>query len=116
MADNNKKDERDFILLGPKNDDGSIICMRHKADHTTQIGTIAPVKNGEPIQPGQQIVQLKQGDGPGLDVEVLYGGEPEEMHSVPVKMSHKGPAMVTTPEFRRNYDRIFGTKPVVGSA
>jgi hypothetical protein len=116
MADNNKKDGRDFILLGPRNGDGSIVCMRHKADHTTQIGMIAPVKDGEPIRPGQQIVQLTQGDGPGLDVEVIYGGESEEMHSAPFETSHKGPAMVTTPEFRKNYDRIFGTKPVVGSA
>lgn len=111
MSDQNeKKPGRDYVILGPKDENGNPVCIRHKPDHTIQVGTIIPTRDGVPIHPGSEIVKLTSDGGPCMDVEVLYDGSSESTGTT------KGPAKVTTQAYRESWDRIFGSKPVIGSA
>lgn len=109
-----KKDDigRDFVLLGPKNQDGSIQCIRHNPDHSLQAGTLIPLQDGKPINPNGQVLQLTEGEEPGLDVKVVYGAGSSSSDSEECQSSHKGPSRVSSKSYLENYDKIFGNKTV----
>lgn len=91
--------KRDQIRL-----EGGGLVTRRCGERLAQ-GTLAPMKEGQPLPEGAEFVYVKAPDEEGWrDVEVLYRHE------------GSGPAQVATPEYREGYDRIFGKNPTVGQA
>lgn len=84
----------DFVVLGPKTEDGRQTAIRHREDHTVELCEVYPVQDGRPISENSEIVQLS-GEGPVYRVE---------------SSTRKGPAKVANRAFRENYDAIFGKK------
>lgn len=86
----------DFVVLGPKTEDGRQTVIRHREDHSIELAELRSVEDGKPMPEGAELVQLS-GKGPAYKVESIYD-------------SRKGPAKVTTGKYRDNYDVVFGNK------
>jgi hypothetical protein len=100
--------DSDRLILGPDLGDGSRPCIRHLPDHSIQTGVARLMKEGQPINGYDEILTIcydqQHGD---FEVKSAY---------TPPTAAHKGPAMVTSNEYRTGYERIFGFKQVVGEA
>jgi hypothetical protein len=68
------------------------------------VGTLTPVKEGQPLQEGTELVKVTRGDDEWHDVETIYRHE--------AAPSLSGPPQVATPEYREGYDRIFGKQKI----
>lgn len=90
------------------------MATRHHSDHSVENGYFSEAKDGKPIPPGAELVNIgpsnKTGWRPG---ESIYGGRenPDTRRA-----ASDGPAQVATPAYRDGYDRIFGKKATVGQA
>lgn len=93
---------RDVVIAGPTTQSGQA-CVRHKSDHTVELGEMRPVAEGRPLF--GELVRIS-GDGPAYDVESVYDTASGESEA-----SGKGPAKVTTEAYRRGWDAIFGKRP-----
>lgn len=89
----------DFAVPGPQNEDGSVSVVRHGADHQVSVGTLRPLREGQPIT-GEVIRLEPRGDGT-FSMEKLC--DAPEGHG-------KGPAIVNSQGYRDNWDRIWGSK------
>jgi len=111
MADDDSKKgcgiEGDELMAGPELPGGARPYIRHTPDHQFQAGVMRPVREGEALYDGA--FHLEHKDGPIYRVTDLYSKSE-------ATLGHKGPANVTSPAFRENYDNIFGKKVAVGSA
>ena len=96
---------RDLLQMTGVTKDGDYTYVRHRANHEGETGVLRIPKEGKPLQ---NPIALKSVNDQGLfEVEVLAGV------SEPVS---KGPAKVSTDEYRDGWDRIFGGKKTVGQA
>jgi len=83
----------DTLIMGPSVDGaGSRICIRHLPDHEIELGVVRPLRDGQPIASGSEVVSLEHLGGSEYSVEHIYGG----------------PAKVTSDAYRAGWDRIFG--------
>lgn len=96
---------RDFMSLGPQVGEGQYTYVRHRPDCTIETGIIvkSDPKSGTDESPGGEMVVLTNQRGNTFDVET-FGAE------------SKGPAKVSTKSYRSGWDRIFGSREVVGQA
>lgn len=92
----------DFIVPVPMTVDGRQVAIRHREDHTTEVGTLGRLEDGKPIPEEARMVELSE------DGRLRLGQSVAEMK--------KGPAKVASPSYRSGWDRIFGTKATVGQA
>lgn len=90
----------DFIALGPQNEDGSVSAIRHTKDHQVMVGTVSPLREGEPIT-GEVVKLEPRGDGT-FSCETIFS--PDETRG-------KGPAMVNSRLYRDSWDRIWNSDP-----
>jgi len=98
------KKKRDQILIGAETAPGQREAIRRYGDDVFEEGVFMEVKEGQPIPAGADFIDVKEPDAEGWsDVDVLYS-------------NRSGPAQVTTPEYRKGHDRIFGKKQTVGLA
>jgi hypothetical protein len=96
--------QKDQMRLGGMVSDGHGAAFRRQ-DGKLSFGTFTEVKDGQPIPEGAELVHLSGENEDGWrDVTSVY------------KRESSGPAQVATPQYRENYDRIFGTKQKVGVA
>jgi len=65
------------------------------------VGTLMPLREGQPIPEGSELVKITPGEDEWHDVETLYRHE-----------SLSGPPQIATPAYRDGYDRIFGKQKV----
>jgi len=88
----NERDEFHLKAVTP----AGVIGTRKRGNEET-LGILCPVTEGQPLMPGAEIVTSKRRDDNEevLDLQTVYA------------TPHKGPAKVTTPGYRKNYDRIF---------
>lgn len=87
------KDE--FYVDGYDDESRTVTGVRVHPDGREQPGTLFPMQEGAPLSDGVEIVQARpSGERGVLGIQSLY--------------KHKGPARVTTPAYRQNYDDIFG--------
>jgi hypothetical protein len=86
----------DVIYPGEPAADGRTPYVRHRPDHTVEIGVMARPKDGQPIQ---ELVQLSPRDSDG-------GFDVTTVHS-----SRKGPSKVATDGYRSGWDRMWGSTP-----
>lgn len=99
------------MIIGPDLGNGSRPCVRHLPDHSIQTGTIVPLKDGQSINGCDEVLSVRYDRDHG-DFEVKSVYQPN--HPSATKPS-KGPAKVTSDEYRIGYDRIFG-RHTVGEA
>ncbi len=91
----------DVAHVGPSLPDGSRPVIRHKTDGTDQIGMLVPMKDGQTLPPGAELVCTEPLEGDLVKMTSLHGGG-----------EHKGPAKAATPAYRTGYEAIFGKKTV----
>ena len=87
------------IVVRPKEDKDDIIRVREEPDGSVMvgIGKLCDADEDVDLPPGKEFVSMKQvGDGPIYEVTSSSG------------TGHGGPARVTSPAFRDNWDGIFG--------
>lgn len=92
----------DVLTIGARDANGEIPCIRHKADHTVQLGRVQLLEDGKPIDPNAEIVTL----------EHISGGD----YRITDSTESKGPAKVSSNAYRHGWDAIFGKKQPVGQA
>jgi hypothetical protein len=94
--------EGDSLQLGP--DLGGVRpFLRHRADHSIELGLAKVADPEQPIPEGS--LQLKHRQGTVYDIKgTIESG------------SRKGPAKVVSEPYRRNWDNIFGNRTQVGQA
>jgi len=96
--------QKDQMRLGSMVGDGHGAAIRRNCEEIS-FGTFTEVKEGQPIPDGAELVHLSGENEDGWrDVTSVY------------KRESSGPAQVATPQYRENYDRIFGAKQKVGVA
>ena len=89
-------DEDDRVILGAERSDGTHPFMRSDGTY----GYVRPIKEGEDIR----------------NIETWQLNYDERSRDYKVTTITKGPARVTTPEYRESYDRIFGGRGQVAQA
>jgi hypothetical protein len=95
---------KDQIIPIGKSEDGEIIVVQ-KSERGIGIRGIKPVKDGEPLLPGEDLFKVTPATNPvgAYDMETVYES--------PYKTESKGPAKVSSPKYREGWDAIFGDKP-----
>ena len=88
-------DDKDLILpLGPANGDLTLV-ERHRPGHTTELAFIAPVRDGRPLAPGEELATTRaRGDG---------------TYEVVASYRH-GPAQVATAGYRNGWEKTFNSR------
>lgn len=105
----------DRMVLGPEIGDGSRPCVRHLPDHRVQTGFVRPLKDGQSVNGCDEILAVSYDSQHGdYEVESVY--DPGHSPTGVSQATSKGPAKVTSNEYRTGYDRIFGSKQAVGEA
>jgi hypothetical protein len=104
MADDNPKrpcDRGDEIKLGPHLGGGFRPAIRHMADHEQTIGIVRPVREGEALTGNEFRIEPKD---PANGV----------FHVRPPHVEGAGgrPAKVTSDEYRKGWDSIFGKQEI----
>ena len=106
------------VVHGPTEDGAGSRILRLK-DGKLSAGELRPVADGQPIN-GKELVRLRPREGLPMvcDVEVLYDGTQaaaKDAGSAPEGPPNQdagsgGPARVSNPNFRKNWDRTFAGK------
>jgi len=92
----------DRVRLGPQVDGVRQVVRNRGVEGEYEVGTFHEIQEGTPMSPGEELVNVGKEDADGWrNVEVIY---------------RNGPAQVSTPAYRKGYDRIFGKKSGVGLA
>ncbi|KKL73256.1 hypothetical protein LCGC14_2076740 [marine sediment metagenome] len=100
----NEKNDRDVMVIGPCNGDGSHVAIRYRNGEPLDSGSLRRLKHGRPIS-GEPVRLHPHEEGPGNDVEYLLTDGPEL----------DGPAMVNSQAFRNGWDEIFEKRNLFGS-
>jgi hypothetical protein len=95
-VDDEKKDE-DIIEILASHGDRSIVRRTKKGE--SDLVELSPVKDGEPIDPAQDLFTLeaREGEPRRYNVKTLYEGK-------------KGPTRASTKQYRQGWDNIFGKR------
>lgn len=100
--------KKDQMRIGAEVEPGARLVERRTGTHVS-IGMLAPVKNGQALQAGTELVRLSpSADDEWHDVETVYRHEPVATSS--------GPPQVATPAYSDGWGRVFGKKQTVGVA
>lgn len=96
-----KGDDKFRAFVGPPLGHGSPLVRYSEGGQFQGAGLLLPAQDGQAIPPGAELVRLtERGDG-SFDGTTLF---------------RNGPAKVTSPQYRENWDTIFGKKTDVGQA
>ncbi len=94
--------KKDQVRFGQEVGPNTRLVERRKGDRVS-VGTLTPLKNGQSLFTGAEVVKVTPGEGEWHDVESIYrDGEP----------TLSGPPQVATPAYRAGYERIFGKQKV----
>jgi len=105
MADSDKKDT---LILGPEVSKGTHIYVREEANGEISSGLVSTEPEGLPHH--DSLLSLTHRGGPVYEID-------EEFHMTAQGGSDGGkPPKIASRQYRAGWDRIFGKKPVVGSA
>jgi hypothetical protein len=111
MSDDEKHDcklgHRDLLQVTGVTEKGDYTYVRHLPDHSAEVGVLRIPEEGKSMQ---SPIALKAVNDQGLfEVEDLRSsGGPTQ--------TTKGPAKITTEEYRTGWNRIFGGSKTVGQA
>jgi hypothetical protein len=90
MSDQPKPDL--LVPLTPANEDGEQLAVRKDSEGNIQLGTIGPVRAGQPIPDHAEIIDITHREGHVYEV------------------TKAGPAKVNSKAYRNNWEGIFGKK------
>ncbi|MFO0660871.1 MAG: hypothetical protein U0165_13715 [Polyangiaceae bacterium] len=97
--------EPDVVLLHSATDDGKGVRVIRARNQRIEAGEIRPVEEGKPIVGGELVSLTPRAESPRVcDVKVIHRSESETQ-----RLSHDGPARVSTRAFRDGWDAIFGS-------
>ena len=103
--DDCKLGHRDLLRVTGETKDGGFTYIRHRADHEAEVGVLKIPKEGQSMQ--STPVTLTRVEDDLFEVEEIGTSTSSES---------KGPAKVTTDDYRMGWDRIFGGPKTVGQA
>lgn len=106
----------DVVLLHSPAENGEGIRVIRKREDSIELGELRPMREGQPIH--GEVVRLTQREEHAMlfDCEVvLPAAKPKELPAPAAakparEVPHKGPARVTSNEYRGGWDAIFGGK------
>ena len=103
VMDEKPKQKDRVLVLGTKGDD--VLISRRKENGEVTVGEATRIKEGKPLPSSGEIVYLKErAEGcPMYDVVDSF-----KLGNGPETEVGSGPAMVSSPVFRANWDSIFG--------
>lgn len=93
--------KKDQVRIGQEVGPNTRLVERRRGDRVS-VGTLTPLKNGQSLLTGAEVVKVTPGEGEWHDVETVYEPEPEL----------SGPPQVATPAYRAGWSRVFGKKEV----
>ena len=102
-----RKPPPDIAILGGPTEDGQGAHVVRIREGSVSAGEIRPVKEGETIT-HNEVLRLRPLDGEQrvCEVEVLHA--PKELPKP--EQTSSGPARVSTPNYRKNWNTIFASK------
>jgi hypothetical protein len=93
----------DVVLLRGRTPDGKGVRAVRSRPERIDLAEIRPLQEGRPIHDAELVRLHPREESPLLyDVEVQYGERDQG------SVGHEGPARVTSPEYRENWDAVFG--------
>lgn len=92
-------DDKDLIRPVGALPDGRVVVSRHRPDHSVQLATMQPPRDGVPIPPGQEFVTTARREDGSYEVTSSY------VHGAAAARS--GPAQVATEGYRSGWERTF---------
>jgi len=97
------------VVLGPTADNSGVHILRKRPNSDEpEMGTVRPMREGEPID-GEVIALRPRKDMPMVySVRTEYDPKSNAGHAPSLR--NPGPAHVSTDEYRRGWDTIFGGK------
>jgi hypothetical protein len=101
---------RDVALIVDRTEDneGFQILRRRGEDAPVEVGTMRPLREGQPID--GEVVSLRQ----RRDLPFLYDVKTELADPEPRRGTSDGPAQVASDEYRRGWDAIWGRRAPAG--
>jgi hypothetical protein len=95
------------LIVGPTADqEGVHVLRRRDEDAPVELGTVRPMKEGEPID-GEVVKLRPRKDAPFVyDVKTVLGGR-KAGHGER-RLTSDGPPQVATDDYRRGWDKIWG--------
>jgi len=92
------KEAEDFIHIGPQLPSGAYAGIRETNGEIVP-AVVLPAGDGRPLPPGAEFVTTER------------CSDERGKFRITASYKHKGPAQVSNPNYRKNYDAIFGKKP-----
>ena len=90
MSEDNTKTDL-LVPLTPADEAGEQVAIRKDADGNVRLGTIGPVRDGQPIPEDSEVIDITHLEGPLYEVR---GGT--------------RPALVNSKAYKSGWDNIFG--------
>ena len=94
MTDKNDSPTDSFYPMAVDGPD--ILGVRETKDGEQSISSLRPLKEGQPIDPDMDLVEVS--------------ASPDKAYYTIRSLGHKGPARVSNDTYRNNYDKIFKKK------
>jgi len=117
MSDASKKPRRtrrepvrDLALVAGPTEDGEGAQVLRLRDGTLSTGELRPLREGHDLR-ARELVQLRaiEGHDRAFEVEVVQAGDGDAASDTTERPS-SGPARVSNPGYRRNWERVFGAR------
>ena len=111
-GEKNDGDAFDVVLMHGATDDGEGARVLRARPGQLETGEVRPIREGQPLTPGGEIVRLVERPGTGLvyDVKVDYKAPPAPA-SEPAPRAAGGPPQVATKAYRDSWERTFAPSP-----
>ncbi|MBK8481275.1 MAG: hypothetical protein IPL40_08885 [Proteobacteria bacterium] len=112
-----KPPPHDVVLVHGRTADGRGVRALRSRPNRLELAELRVAKEGQPLHPGGELVQLKRREESPLlwDVDVKWRGEEAAAAAAPSSgpevTGHAGPAQVATDRYRENWEAIFGLAP-----
>lgn len=105
----NDGDAFDVVLLHGPTDDGEGARVLRARPGQLEAGEVRPVREGQPLTPGGEVVRLVERPGTSAiyDVKVDYKTPASNPAAEPGKRAANGPAQVATNAYRESWERTF---------
>jgi hypothetical protein len=112
-GEKNDGDAFDVVLMHGATADGEGARVLRARPGQLEAGEVRPIREGQPLTPGGEIVRLVERPGAGLvyDVKVDYKAPPAASASAPGPRAAGGPPQVATKAYRDSWERTFAPSP-----
>jgi hypothetical protein len=108
-GEKNDGDAFDVVLLHGPTDDGEGTRVLRARPGQVETGEVRPIRDGQPLTPGGELVRLVERPGTNLvyDVKVDYKAPAPNAGAEAGSRATNGPAQVATKAYRESWERTF---------